>query len=485
MNNDNLAEITSIFAHVRITRACVQPARNSRVNSAFTNQKMVDARLWNVLLAVVVFVGGYMFGTFHEYWKETVQYDQSMARNPIATQLRAQFAKAKVKTRVVMFVPTPIKAVQKRSFVYRQFLRERWNATDAVIFFVVGSKTGPRLEEDMDMTSVAAEQARGIPIIVTDCRDYGDEIDNANGTSSTTCKVYESVKYAYLHYDAEYLFRGADDAYVNLKHFFRVADAISPSRKPWWMGQVRVPLNPRIHHDLLLDKQPQLRKLYGLYMFGQYMLGCGYVWTWDVTEHVAKWTIPPHQTYAEDVIVGMWLNPFRIEWIDDEPNFTYLDGMRRWHEPSKLGILVHYVNTAEDWSSIDDEGRLHVSTGQEGTYRLPPLDHFLAGKTFVFPKRNITIPTYAPKFNASEVNRTRDNPHAYLRFPTPKPKAFPELALVRFNKETQVYIMMNGTLRGVPNLQTFLTLGRDFSEVQAVLDTEKPLYTIGEMLPAV
>eukprot|EP00598_Pedospumella_elongata_P011747 CAMPEP_0185013384 /NCGR_PEP_ID=MMETSP1098-20130426/98778_1 /TAXON_ID=89044 /ORGANISM="Spumella elongata, Strain CCAP 955/1" /LENGTH=149 /DNA_ID=CAMNT_0027542451 /DNA_START=379 /DNA_END=828 /DNA_ORIENTATION=+ len=133
-----------------------------------------------------------------------------------------------------------------------------------------------------------------LPIFVSDCRDYGDEVNNANGTSSTTCKVYEGVKYVYQHYDAEYLFRGADDAYVNLKLFFEVAETIAPERKPWWLGQLRVRTDHVRSHDLHLSKQPALQKLYGMFMFGQYMLGCWDVFTWKA-EHIAKLTIPPHQ----------------------------------------------------------------------------------------------------------------------------------------------------------------------------------------------
>ena len=314
-----------------------------------------------------------------------------VASHHVSPLVTPQHMQLKLKTRVVMFVPTPIDAVRKRAFVYRQFLREKWNPSDAIIVFVVGSKTGPRLEEDLNMTSIVAEQSAGIPIFVSDCRDYGDEVNNANGTSSTTCKVYEGVKYAYQHYDAEYLFRGADDAYVNLKLFFEVAETIAEERKPWWMGQLRVPTDHIRSHDLHLSKQPSLQKLYGMFMFGQYMLGCGYVFTWDVAEHIAKWTIPPHQTYAEDVIVGMWLNPFRIEKIHDEPNFDYLDAMRRYNVAAKKAILIHYVLTEREWNSIDDAGTMHVSDGLEGTFVLPPLQHFLSGKSFAFPVANKTL----------------------------------------------------------------------------------------------
>jgi hypothetical protein len=50
-------------------------------------------------------------------------------------------------------------------------------------------------------------------------RDTGDEWNNANGTSSTTCKVYEGIKHVYNNYEAEYVWKGADDAYLNIRYF--------------------------------------------------------------------------------------------------------------------------------------------------------------------------------------------------------------------------------------------------------------------------
>jgi len=39
-------------------------------------------------------------------------------------------------------------------------------------------------------------------------------------------------------------------------------------------------------------------------------------------------------------------------------------------------------------------------------------------------------------------------------------------------------------LRGVPNLKTFMALGRDFDEVKVVYASEKVRYTFGDMLPS-
>ena len=62
----------------------------------------------------------------------------------------------------------------------------------AVLIFVLGTKTGERLESDIDTSSV--RRLDGARYIFTPCRDMGDEWDNPNGTSATTCKVYEAYK---------------------------------------------------------------------------------------------------------------------------------------------------------------------------------------------------------------------------------------------------------------------------------------------------
>lgn len=59
-----------------------------------------------------------------------------------------------------------------------------------------------------------------------------------------------------------------------------------------------------------------------------------------------------------------------------------------------------------------------------------------------------------------------------------------EDTLLRFTDSTQVYIAKSGILHGIPNLKTFMTLGRDFDEVTTVYASDRPGYTIGEDLPS-
>lgn len=114
--------------------------------------------------------------------------------------------------------------------------------------------------------------------------------------------------------------------------------------------------------------------------------------------------------------MGMWLNPFRIEKIHDEPNFDYLDAMRKYNVRIKVAILIHYVLTEREWNSIDDAGALHVSDGLEGSFVLPPLSYFLSGNTFVFPVKNSTLlaPTESVHLRVRTIVHCNSTNHASL-----------------------------------------------------------------------
>jgi hypothetical protein len=341
------------------------------------------------LFLFAAFIGGFLtcllFTTIN--WTNSTNFSGLSASVAPNTNLRKSHHQ-KVKTKVVIFIPTPIDAVLRRYYVYRQFLREKWDPSIVQLFFVVGTKTGKYLEQDLNMTSIYEEQqATGARFLLSQCRDFGDEENNGNGTSSTTCKVYEGVKYAYEHYDAEYCFRGADDSFINIHAFLEVTSTMNPHRAPWIMGQLRVPVNPHQNFDLLLNRQPELMKIYGQYIFGQYMLGCGYVFTWDVARFIATWTIPPHDTNPEDVIVGMWLNPFRIEKISDHYQFDYLNIMRKYNVPNRTITLIHYVNTASDWDSIDENGTFHLLDGLYGHFPVMRLDFSVTKKLHYYKQK--------------------------------------------------------------------------------------------------
>lgn len=79
-----------------------------------------------------------------------------------------------------------------------------------------------------------------------------------------------------------------------------------------------------------------------------------------------------------------------------------------------------------------------------------------------------------------------ETPHAYLDWMSKLYEAavLPERTPVRFTDSTQVYLMQDGQLRGIPNLKTFISLGLDFDDVKVIFANERESYTFGDMLPS-
>jgi len=77
-------------------------------------------------------------------------------------------------------------------------------------------------------------------------------------------------------------------------------------------------------------------------------------------------------------------------------------------------------------------------------------------------------------------------PHTYMEW---MGRIYPKINLtentvIRFHNSPQVFIVRDGVLRSVPNLKTFLTLGKDFSEVKVFLSTQRRAFAFGEALPS-
>ena len=78
-------------------------------------------------------------------------------------------------------------------------------------------------------------------------------------------------------------------------------------------------------------------------------------------------------------------------------------------------------------------------------------------------------------------------PHTYLEWMdqlSVKAEA-PEGLLVRFTDGSQVYIVKDGVLRGIPNLKTFIAMGLDFDNVKAYYVSDKKSFKMGTMLSSV
>jgi hypothetical protein len=284
-----------------------------------------------VLIASAVLLA-FAAGLLASHGAGQVEYVPRMC--PVA-ETRRSFTQ-KHKTDVVMFVPTPVPWEDRRAAVHRQFVREGWHDRQVVLLFVLGT-----VNTDVSGVKVYA-QARYLHV---PCYDEGDRFNEAGDQSATTCKVYEALKHVYAHYEARYVWRGADDSHVNLPYFFKMAHTLPASRL--YYGRLRKDYEHK--DDLSLAQQPKLQELFGLLQFGQYMLGMGFVFSYDVVEFVAELKIPPHLTWCEDVMVGMWLNPFQVRFVDagllfQDPCLEPVDFQRDY-------LLAHRM-TPEQWRAL-------------------------------------------------------------------------------------------------------------------------------------
>jgi hypothetical protein len=257
---------------------------------------------------------------------------------------------SKIQTEVVVFIPSPVPWEDRRRWVHSQFQREGWSKNKVALLFVFGSRSGEKLKDTVDTSGVV--KYPGTENVVVYCRDLGDEPNNPDDTSATTCKVYEALKHIVANYESKYVWRGADDSYLNLPFFFSDVTTSIPSKRVY-LGRLRRTDFPS--SDLLLSNQPLLRELFGIYQFGQYMSGMGYMLTYDVAEFISSLKIPPHLTWCEDIMVGMWLLPFQITFLNYPGFHDLADG------PAQLGkeyLVVHRMK-AEQWQRIDKKGNLY------------------------------------------------------------------------------------------------------------------------------
>jgi len=189
-------------------------------------------------------------------------------------------------TEVVVFVPTPVPWEARRAAVHAQFLKEGWTKTQVVLLFVLGAK-------DTDTTSAVTQYSLAQYVRVP-CFDEGDRPDDPQDNSATTCKVYEALKHVVTHFEAKYVWRGADDSYLNLPLFFRFIASTLPDKRLYY-GRLRKSTD--YAEDLQLTRHPRLQEMFGLIQMGHYMYGMGYLLSYDVAEFIASLKIPPHLTW--------------------------------------------------------------------------------------------------------------------------------------------------------------------------------------------
>lgn len=76
-------------------------------------------------------------------------------------------------------------------------------------------------------------------------------------------------------------------------------------------------------------------------------------------------------------------------------------------------------------------------------------------------------------------------PHTYLEWMDrlDSSQLVDDGTLVRFSDSPEIYLAKDNELRGVPDLKTFIKMGRDLSEVRSKLAKDRVKYTFGSMLP--
>ena len=281
-----------------------------------------------------------------------------LAMRPMAR--RSCSAAAPASPDIVVYIPTPIPWRDRRRLVLDQFRREL-HLHSAHMIFALGTRDGPALEFEVAGIEAAQKEAaeeENVPRIrylFTGCRDYGDEPDNPNGTSATTCKVYEALRYIVALYDANpprYVWRGADDAYVDLTVFrLRVIPALQSCRL--FLGRLRFPV---LGSEPDLELQQGLYSLYGLRKFGKYMVGMGYCMTWDVARFIGAAAIPPRLTWCEDIAVSHWLLFYDVDFVDANEALADVRMVHADADPvpffaEKAVLLAHRMSPAQ-WGAL-------------------------------------------------------------------------------------------------------------------------------------
>jgi hypothetical protein len=230
----------------------------------------------------------------------------------------------------------------------------------AHLWFIIGTLDGPTLDRPtVGLATVrreaGLERSPFVRYHFAPCRDHGDEFDNPNGTSGTTCKTYEALKFiarTYASRPPRFVWRGADDAYLDL-HVFRTHITPHLQTCRLFFGRIRFP-SPLGDGDLdVFPRQPNLYALFGVLKFGKYMEGMGFCLSWDVVQFLGNAPIPPRQTWCEDVILGHWLMFYDVDFVDCS-TVNPVVGMVNGYEPPTFPILLlgHKLSRAQ-WAALE------------------------------------------------------------------------------------------------------------------------------------
>jgi hypothetical protein len=279
--------------------------------------------------------------------------------------LRRSIKPKKISTEVVVMTPSPMHWRHRRDPINKAYNKQQWPFHQVQFLYIMGDRGGTQLELQLNTTNLNHEiddykYIQNLRYWVSTCRDFGDEESNSNGTSSTTCKIYQGLRYitqTYTNY--KYVWRGSDDSYINLYFFFStVAPELDRNSNPAiYMGHIR----KNIHYDQDLniqDGKPHLREVWHKSDFGDYMFGMGYMLSAPVVELVGNWEVEPLQTWCEDVVIGAWMRPFQIDWIHAPERGWIMDDKGKYNAKNcRQQLLIHYTKP-EFWEKIDQKGNM-------------------------------------------------------------------------------------------------------------------------------
>ena len=255
----------------------------------------------------------------------------------------------KIKTDVVIIVPSVIAWEERRQSQHNQFAKENWRPEQAILIFILGTRAGRGLVERVNSSSVT--HYAHATYLRTECRDFGDEPNNPDNTASTACKVYEAYKFVVETYEAKYIWRICSDSYLNMRYFHNTVMSTLPTTRLFY-GRLRK--STEYQSDLQLSAQPKLMEVFGMMQFGQYMSGAGWLVSYDVADLIASFKIPPQITWYDDVMVGMWLSPFQIQFMHG--GSLFLD-LAEAHIQNNVDYLIVHRVFGEQWDHIDSRGR--------------------------------------------------------------------------------------------------------------------------------
>lgn len=169
-----------------------------------------------------------------------------------------------------------------------------------VIRFVIGTPKDASLEPLIAKESATYHDIIRVPVV----EDY----------FQLTLKTLEFFKWADSTYQMQWVFKCDDDSFVRVDKLLR--DLQHRTSSSLYMGK-------------MWTGTPVDRRIDSFTPFSQYntfAAGAGYAVSWDLISYIVRHASELHMYPAEDVAVGMWLAPLKMEVVDHPHFHSYQEG---------------------------------------------------------------------------------------------------------------------------------------------------------------